>query len=64
MITKMGSWSLSLLNTMKNPNNWIISSKEAIVMEDKFPKAKYHFLVLPRENIPNIFQVRHIIQSN
>ncbi|XP_055304751.1 aprataxin-like protein [Sitodiplosis mosellana] len=57
MITKMGSWSLGLLNTMKDPNNWIISNKEAIVMVDKFPKAEFHFLVLPKENIPNIFQL-------
>lgn len=53
----MGSWSLGLLNLLKDPKSWIISNNEAVVVADKFPKSKYHFLVLPRENIPTIFQV-------
>lgn len=42
---------------MKDASNWIISSDVAVVIEDKFPKAKFHYLVLPRENIRDIFQV-------
>lgn len=53
----MGSWSLGLLTALKDSRNWIISSNEIVVISDKFPKAKFHFLVLPRKNIPTIFDV-------
>lgn len=48
---------------MKNASNWIISNDVAVVIEDKYPKAKYHFLVLPRENIRDIFQVCMFIRQ-
>lgn len=54
----MAGWSLGLVNLLKDPSSWILSSKEAVVIADKFPKAKFHFLVLPRESIPTIFLVR------
>ncbi|XP_031627737.1 aprataxin-like protein [Contarinia nasturtii] len=54
---KMAGWSLGLLNSLKDKSQWIISNTDAIVISDKFPKAKFHFLVLPRENISNIFQL-------
>lgn len=60
MKIKMGSWSLGLVNLLKDPSNWIISSEDAVVIADKFPKAKFHFLVLPKQNIPTIFEVKLI----
>lgn len=60
----MGDLSMGLMETMKDPSNWIISNKEAIVIADKFPKAKYHFLVLPRANIRYIFQASLIVELN
>lgn len=51
------SWAFGLLDKMKDPSNWIISNDEIVVIADKFPKAKFHFLVLPRQNIPDIFEV-------
>ena len=51
------SWSLGLLTTLKDAKNHIISSETAVVINDKFPKAKYHFLVLPKEDISSIFKV-------
>lgn len=35
----------------------VIKSNLAVVIKDKYPKAKHHFLVLPLENIPSIFKV-------
>lgn len=42
---------------MKDPNLVIIRSNLAVVMKDKFPKAKHHYLVLPLEDISSIFKV-------
>lgn len=58
---KMGSWMNGLYDLLKDSSTWIISSDEVVVVEDKFPKAKYHFLVLPRETIPEIFDVSDLI---
>lgn len=58
---KMGSWMNGLYDLLKDSSTWIISSDEVVVVEDKFPKAKYHFLVLPREKIPEIFDVSDLI---
>lgn len=53
---------MGLLETMKDPLYRVISSEIAVVIKDKFPKAKYHFLVLPLENIDTVFQVRsHLV---
>lgn len=50
-------WKNGLINSIKDPNLQIISSEIAVVIKDKYPKAKYHFLVLPREDISSIFNL-------
>lgn len=57
MTKNMGSWSLALIETMKDPLYRVISSEIAVAIKDKFPKAKYHFLILPYEDIPTLFHV-------
>lgn len=52
-----GHWSQGLLHSMNDPNSLVISTDKLVVIKDKFPKAKLHFLVLPIENIPSIFDV-------
>lgn len=52
-----GGWAYGLLQTIKDSNQWIISNNELIVIKDKFPKATFHFLVIPKKNIPDIFHV-------
>lgn len=54
------AWQLGLQNAMKDPSLVVIKSNLAVVIKDKFPKAKHHFLVLPLEDIPSIFKVRSI----
>lgn len=51
------NWTRGLLTAMKDPDLMVISNKEIVVIKDKFPKAKHHFLVLPKENISSIFHV-------
>ncbi|XP_037027607.1 aprataxin-like protein [Bradysia coprophila] len=52
-----GSWSLALIETMKDPNYRVISSEVAVAIKDKFPKAKYHFLILPYEDIEDVYHL-------
>lgn len=50
-------WTAGLLYTIKDPNNHIISTKDAVVIHDKYPKAQHHYLVLPKLDIPDIFHL-------
>ncbi|XP_032597732.1 aprataxin-like protein [Drosophila grimshawi] len=51
------SWQTGLIKTILDPANLIISTDTAVVIADKYPKARHHYLVLPTEDIPNIFQL-------
>ncbi|KAJ2943736.1 hypothetical protein O0L34_g16863 [Tuta absoluta] len=50
-------WSLGLLNSMKDPANIVKQSEHVVVIRDKYPKAKVHYLVLPLENINSLQQL-------
>lgn len=50
-------WATGLLQAMKDPSLQVISNDIAVVIKDKYPKAKYHYLILPWENIPDIYHV-------
>ncbi|XP_011188972.2 aprataxin-like protein [Zeugodacus cucurbitae] len=54
-------WAAGLLATINDPKNIIISSNDAVVIHDKYPKAQHHYLVLPKADIPDIF---HLNQSH
>lgn len=51
------NWATALNQAINDLNVRIIASDSAVVIKDKFPKAKYHFLVLPLVDIPSIFHV-------
>ncbi|XP_065372176.1 aprataxin-like protein [Calliphora vicina] len=53
----VNSWANGLVKTLKDPSTHIISSNLAVVISDKYPKAKHHYLVLPHEDIPSIFNL-------
>ncbi|CAH2091060.1 unnamed protein product [Euphydryas editha] len=50
-------WSLGLVESMKDPKLIYKETKNIIVIKDKYPKAKIHYLVLPREEISSIFKL-------
>ncbi|XP_055629668.1 aprataxin [Toxorhynchites rutilus septentrionalis] len=50
-------WSFNLIRDMKNSSNHIIRTEKAVVISDKYPKAKHHFLVLPWKNIDTIYEL-------
>lgn len=49
---------MKLLETMKDPESIVIRGEKLVAVKDKFPKAKFHFLVLPYENIDTIFNLK------
>lgn len=51
------SWQTGLIKPILDPKKILISTDVAVVIADKFPKARHHYLVLPKENIESIFKV-------
>lgn len=39
---------------MKNPANIIKSDDLTVTIKDSYPKARHHYLVLPKEDVPNL----------
>jgi len=57
-----GSWKFALLASMDDPKYKVFEDEHLIVIKDKYPKARYHFLVMPKEKIDNLGQLtsKHI----
>ncbi|XP_066267242.1 aprataxin-like [Branchiostoma lanceolatum] len=51
---KKGHWSMGLLSSMEDPALKVESDDKVVIIKDKYPKARYHWLVLPKENIPSL----------
>ncbi|XP_071949564.1 aprataxin-like [Antedon mediterranea] len=51
---KKKHWSLGLLDSMTDPDLIVEEDDLVTVIKDKYPKAKFHYLVLPKENITNL----------
>ncbi|KAK7090073.1 aprataxin-like [Littorina saxatilis] len=49
-----GHWSMGLLASMDDPELKVTADEKVVVIKDKYPKAKFHFLILPKEKIPNL----------
>uniref|UniRef100_A0ABM5FRG9 Aprataxin n=1 Tax=Pogona vitticeps TaxID=103695 RepID=A0ABM5FRG9_9SAUR len=54
---RLTHWNQGLKVSMKNPDLQIYKDERAVVIKDKFPKARYHWLVLPWESIPTLSAV-------
>ncbi|XP_037922602.1 aprataxin-like protein isoform X2 [Hermetia illucens] len=55
---KKSSWNMGLVNSMHDPALLFISTDLGVVIRDKYPKARHHFLVLPKSDIPSIYHVK------
>ena len=53
-ITVPVHWSSKLLASMENPDMVVQSDERTVTIKDAYPKAKHHYLVLPKENIANL----------
>ncbi|XP_012284125.1 aprataxin [Orussus abietinus] len=51
---KKGHWSQGLLTSMEDPDSKVKEDESVIVIRDKYPKARFHYLVLPKRDIPGI----------
>ncbi|KAF5288069.1 hypothetical protein FQR65_LT12119 [Abscondita terminalis] len=56
--TDGGHWSLGLLDAIKDPDNLVRQNATLVVIKDKYPKAKFHYLIVPKEDISSLKQVR------
>jgi len=55
-IPSSSSWSNKLYEYISNPHNPLVRyhDENVVIIEDKFPKAQFHFLVMPKEVIPKL----------
>lgn len=55
-------WSKGLLTSMEDPSMIVTSDDRTVMIKDMYPKAKHHYLVLPREDIPSMksLNVTHV----
>lgn len=54
----MGQWSQGLKTSMQDPKVQVFKDERVVVIKDKYPKARYHWLVLPWEAIRNLKALR------
>lgn len=57
MSKSKGHWSLGLLESMKDPSTIVKETENIVIIRDKYPKAKLHYLVLSRESIDSIYNL-------
>ncbi|XP_010875305.1 aprataxin [Esox lucius] len=50
----LGHWSQGLKSSMQDPKMQLYKDDRVVVIKDKYPKARYHWLVLPWESIPSL----------
>ncbi|GFY75776.1 aprataxin [Trichonephila inaurata madagascariensis] len=55
--SKIGHWSQGLKASMEDPNLIVDSDDLIVIIKDKYPKAQHHYLILPKQNIPNLKSV-------
>lgn len=55
---KRGHWALGLIDSMKDPELIVQDDDKVVVIKDKFPKAEFHFLILPKAEISGILSLR------
>ncbi|XP_041347356.1 aprataxin-like [Gigantopelta aegis] len=58
----VGHWSTGLQTSMEDPELRLDSDDKIVIIKDKYPKARFHFLVLPKEKISSLksLQKKHV----
>ncbi|KAJ7994339.1 hypothetical protein DPEC_G00264840 [Dallia pectoralis] len=57
-VETFGHWSQGLKSSMQDPKMQVYKDDRVVVIKDKYPKARYHWLVLPWESIPSVKALR------
>ena len=47
-------WSMGLINAMTDPDQLFEQDDQTVTIYDGFPKAKYHYLIVPKEDIDSV----------
>ncbi|CAG01283.1 unnamed protein product, partial [Tetraodon nigroviridis] len=58
MSESVGHWNLGLKASMQDPNMQVFKDDKVVVIRDKYPKARYHWLVLPWRSISSLKALR------
>ncbi|TKS68224.1 Aprataxin [Collichthys lucidus] len=53
-----GHWSQGLKASMQDPKMQVYKDDKVVVIKDKYPKARYHWLVLPWQSISSLKALR------
>jgi len=51
---KAAHWNSGLLASMDDPALRVEADDKIVIIKDKYPKAKFHYLVLPKESLANL----------
>ena len=51
---RISHWSQGLLSAMNDPEYLLFSNSDFVIIRDKYPKSKHHFLVIPKKPINTI----------
>ena len=57
IIPHTNHWSQGLLAAMSDPDLQLFEDERIVIINDRYPKARHHFLVLPREKIVDLASV-------
>lgn len=57
-VPKKHHWTMGLLISMEDPELKVKEDDRVIVIKDKYPKAQFHYLVLPKANIPSLWHIK------
>ncbi|NWX24629.1 APTX protein, partial [Aegotheles bennettii] len=50
----LGHWSQGLKSSMQDPKMQVYKDEKTVVIKDKYPKARYHWLILPWDPISSL----------
>nr|XP_042716981.1 aprataxin isoform X4 [Chrysemys picta bellii] len=53
----LGHWSQGLKISMQDPKMQVYKDERVVVIKDKYPKARYHWLILPWDSISSLKSV-------
>ena len=48
---------MGLLVSMEDPQYKVKEDDKVAVIKDKYPKAQYHYLVIPKADIPSLWHI-------
>ncbi|XP_038257361.1 aprataxin isoform X2 [Dermochelys coriacea] len=54
---QLGHWSQGLKISMQDPKMQVYKDERVVIIKDKYPKARYHWLILPWDSISSLKSV-------